>query len=64
MSETVEAIKKVVKIPEISKEQMSYFQKCSDGVVARHHMCGGCLKGQFYCDIFEKWRDHWHQENR
>lgn len=59
MSETVDAIKKEGKLPAISDELMKYYQDCSDKVVERHHMCGGCMQGQFYCDLFAKWRATW-----
>ena len=51
--------KQVGKLPKISDELMKHYQNCSNGFVKRHHMCGGCIKGQFYCDLFDKWRDQW-----
>jgi len=32
-------------------------QECSDGVVARRHMCAGCTHGQFYCDVTRKFNE-------
>jgi hypothetical protein len=46
-------------LPNISPEEMKRYQDCSTGVVERHHICGGCMKGQFYCDLFKKWHERW-----
>lgn len=44
-------------IPDIPTEQWIQYQRCSDEFANDGYMCGGCLKGQFYCDIFKKLKE-------
>ena len=50
-----------LQLPALDDKLMKYYQDCSDKVVERHHMCGGCMQGQFYCELFAKIRRTWNR---